>query len=51
MFDQLGTKHSIPPATTRKLRAGDCIVIDNRDLRKARTRIRSTARSWVPYRS
>lgn len=35
MFDQLGTKRSIPPATSRRLRAEDCIVIDNRDLRKA----------------
>jgi MHS family proline/betaine transporter-like MFS transporter len=35
MFDHLGTKRSIPAATTRRLRAEDCIVIDNRDLRKA----------------
>lgn len=35
MFDQLGTKGSIPPATKPRLQAEDCIVIDNRDLRKA----------------
>lgn len=35
MFDQTGTKRSITGGSTRRLRADDCIVVDNRELRKA----------------
>ncbi|MFE5836569.1 MFS transporter [Arthrobacter sp. NPDC056493] len=35
MFDQRGTQRSRSPRTTRRLQADDCIIVDNRELRKA----------------
>ncbi|MFJ4028855.1 MFS transporter [Paenarthrobacter sp. NPDC089989] len=35
MFDQPSTQRAAPRASTRRLQAEDCIIVDNRELRKA----------------